>query len=146
MTGADVVTEARRWVGTPYRHQARLHAVGVDCGGLVVCVAQALGLPVRDHPPGYRRLPDGHTLRAHIEGQCRRLTQPEAGAVVLMRWVEHPQHVGLLAPGRVAAWGLIHATAEIGRVVEHDMTEDWEARVVTDERGPCLYRLPGVVA
>ena len=39
VTGQDVVAEARRWLGTPWRHQARLRGVGVDCGGLVVCVA-----------------------------------------------------------------------------------------------------------
>jgi len=30
-----VVTTARRWLGTPYRHQASLKGVGADCLGLV---------------------------------------------------------------------------------------------------------------
>lgn len=30
-----IVTEARAWVGTPYRHQASLKGVGCDCAGLV---------------------------------------------------------------------------------------------------------------
>ena len=30
-----VVKEARRWIGTPYAHQASLIHVGCDCLGLV---------------------------------------------------------------------------------------------------------------
>ena len=30
-----IVCEARRWIGTPYRHQASLKGVGCDCLGLV---------------------------------------------------------------------------------------------------------------
>ncbi len=35
MTGHEIVTEARSWIGTPYRHQASLKGVGCDCLGLV---------------------------------------------------------------------------------------------------------------
>jgi NlpC/P60 family putative phage cell wall peptidase len=35
MTRADIVKAARRWVGTPYVHQASLIHVGCDCLGLV---------------------------------------------------------------------------------------------------------------
>ena len=30
-----IVAETRRWIGTPYRHQASLEHVGADCLGLV---------------------------------------------------------------------------------------------------------------
>lgn len=32
---SDIVTEARSWIGTPYRHQASLKGVGCDCLGLI---------------------------------------------------------------------------------------------------------------
>lgn len=35
MTRADIVKAARRWVGTPYAHQASLIHIGCDCLGLV---------------------------------------------------------------------------------------------------------------
>ncbi|MFD0934795.1 peptidase P60, partial [Methylobacterium trifolii] len=35
LTGADVVAQARLWLGTPYRHQASLAGVGCDCLGLL---------------------------------------------------------------------------------------------------------------
>ncbi|WP_372623411.1 hypothetical protein [Falsiroseomonas sp.] len=144
VTGVDVVAEARRWLGTPWRHQARLRGVGVDCGGLVVCVAQALGLPVQDHPPGYARLPDGVSLRACVESQCSRLADLEPGAVLLMRWAAQPQHlaiVSILPEG----WGMIHAWAGIRRVVEHGLTPEWQERIVQDDAGSLIYRLPYVV-
>jgi cell wall-associated NlpC family hydrolase len=143
MTGAEVIAEARRWMGTPWHHQGRLHGVGVDCGGLIVCVAQALGLPVTDHPPGYAAMPDGVALQRHIESQCLRIVVPELGAVALMRWTRRPQHVGFIGAMH-GGWSLLHTWATVGQVVEHPLDAGWEARIVRDDLGPCLYRLPGV--
>jgi len=129
---------------TRFARAAVDHArVGVDCGGLVVCVAQALGLPVQDHTPGYARLPDGVSLRACVEGQCTRIPDLEPGAVLLMRWAAQPQHLAIVStlPEGV---GMIHAWAGIRRVVEHGLTAEWQERIVQDDAGPLLYRLPGV--
>ena len=38
----DIVAETRRWIGTPYRHQASLLGVGCDCLGLVRGVWRAI--------------------------------------------------------------------------------------------------------
>ncbi|MEO1100578.1 MAG: peptidase P60 [Pseudomonadota bacterium] len=35
MTRSDIVAAARRWIGTPYRHQASMRGVGADCLGLL---------------------------------------------------------------------------------------------------------------
>ncbi|MDB5651447.1 MAG: peptidase, partial [Hyphomicrobiales bacterium] len=35
LTRGTIVLSARRWIGTPYRHQASLLGVGCDCLGLV---------------------------------------------------------------------------------------------------------------
>jgi len=35
MSGAEILRAARRWIGTPYRHQASLRGAGCDCLGLV---------------------------------------------------------------------------------------------------------------
>jgi NlpC/P60 family putative phage cell wall peptidase len=143
MKGEDVVAEARRWIGTPWRHQARLRGVGVDCGGLVVGVAHALGLPVQDHPPGYARLPDGVSLRACVERQCARIDALEPAAVLLLRWAEAPQHVALVST-LPAGFGMIHAWAGVRRVVEHGLTPEWQERIVRDHGALLIYRLPGV--
>ena len=38
MNRNDIITEAQRWIGTPYRHQASLKGVGscVACGALLL--------------------------------------------------------------------------------------------------------------
>ncbi|RZJ01500.1 MAG: peptidase P60 [Brevundimonas sp.] len=52
MTGR-VVEEARRWLGTPYRHQASLLGVGADCLGLVRGVWRAVVGAEPEAPPPY---------------------------------------------------------------------------------------------
>jgi cell wall-associated NlpC family hydrolase len=60
-----IVTAARSWLGTPYRHQHRERGVGVDCAGLVIGVARQLGIVPADFDVnGYSRQPDG-SLLAH---------------------------------------------------------------------------------
>jgi NlpC/P60 family putative phage cell wall peptidase len=48
-----IVVEARRWIGTPYRHQASLIHVGCDCLGLVRGVWRALVGPEPEAAPPY---------------------------------------------------------------------------------------------
>lgn len=48
-----IVAEARRWIGTPYRHQASLIHVGADCLGLVRGVWRAVVGPEPEKPPPY---------------------------------------------------------------------------------------------
>ena len=42
MKRAEILSEARDWLGTPYRHQASLKGAGCDCLGLVRGVWRAL--------------------------------------------------------------------------------------------------------
>ncbi|MBL0320066.1 MAG: hypothetical protein IPP74_12385 [Alphaproteobacteria bacterium] len=39
-----IISQARTWLGTPFHHQARLKGKGCDCLGLIVGVADELGL------------------------------------------------------------------------------------------------------
>ena len=41
---ARVVAEARRWLGTPYHHHARIKGVGADCAQLPLAVYAAVGI------------------------------------------------------------------------------------------------------
>jgi cell wall-associated NlpC family hydrolase len=42
--GNDIVAVARNWCGVKYSHQGRTRQTGLDCGGLVLVVANSLGL------------------------------------------------------------------------------------------------------
>lgn len=87
-----IVAEARRWIGTPYRHQASLIGVGCDCLGLVRGVWRAVIGPEPETAPPYT--PDWAEAgagEALVEAARRWLVEIEPtaaapGDVVLFRW------------------------------------------------------------
>ena len=107
MTGeawrARIVSEARGYIGTPYRHQGALKGVGCDCLGLVRGVYGALyGAEPEDpgayqpgwaDPPGAERLRDAaRRYLVEIDPAAR-----AAGDVLLFRWRDHlpAKHLGI---------------------------------------------------
>ncbi|WP_133164205.1 C40 family peptidase [Solimonas fluminis] len=136
MNGADVVLAARRWVGTPYLHQARLQGVGVDCIGLVLGVGAEVGAwPASFNYTGYGRLPHNNNLLQ--EAQRHFLQIPiedvQPGCILMMRWFTEPRHVAVFA-GET----LIHAANNFRRVVEHRYDEKSRKRTLY------AFRFPGV--
>lgn len=141
--GVAITAEARTWMGTPFHHQAALKGVGCDCAGLIRGVGVACG--VLDLPPhrwrphaSYSRTPNPRRM----ERVLRMLLRPiaiedlQVGDVLWMGWRPRlPMHLGLLAE-RGGRYMLIHATADIGRVVEHGLTGDWRARIHSAWRYP----------
>ncbi len=131
---AQVLTEARRWIGVPYLHQGR-NEHGLDCVGLLLVVAWALGLSEYD-VRGYGRTPHAGFLQAECDRLMHRirLDQVAAGDVYLMRFTRDPQHLGFATER-----GLLHAWAGgVRRVTETAMPASWRARIVA------AYALPGV--
>lgn len=127
MTADDIVAVARACLGTPFRHQGRRAGQGLDCAGLAIHVARTLGYPVCD-VSGYGRDPAPGQLQAALQAQPALVEIPRgqeaAGDLVLMRWADHPQHVGICA-GQT----LIHAHQPSGRVVEQRL-EPWARLIV----------------
>lgn len=123
------IAEARKWIGVPYLHQGR-NRHGVDCIGLLLVTAWALGLTEYD-VRGYGRVPDAGFLQA----ECDRLMvrTDDAPHVYLMRFTREPQHLGI-ATDR----GILHAWGGAGRVTETSMPLSWRSRIVQS------YRVPGV--
>ncbi len=136
----DVVAEARRWVGTPYHHQAQLRGVGVDCVGLIVGVGKALGVMGEDFDArfklfdGYSRLPNPRKMLRGMELFLERAPAPTSSApgVGLIGWFEWreelPMHLAIIGSfeGRAT---MIHAYKPVGRCVEHTLDELWSARI-----------------
>lgn len=144
ITRAEVVSEARSWLGTPYQHQARVKGIGVDCAGLLIGVARALGLvaPAFD-VNGYARLPDGWSLIENCERHMQR-TAPDAmrdGDAVVVRFDSEPQHFGLLAPYSHGGLSIIHAASKHKRVIETRLLFGSGPRSM---KFVGAYRLPGV--
>jgi cell wall-associated NlpC family hydrolase len=144
-TRAQVVAEARRWLGTRWRHQGR-GAEGIDCAGLLLAVVRALDLlpaeqiaAVETQTAGYGRYPRGDALKRALDERLGRTAVPQPGDVLLMRFEAEPQHVALLASRPDGTPSLIHAYAPAPhRVIETIYDARWQQRTC------CSYALPGV--
>lgn len=152
---ADLVAQARQWVGTPYRHQGMVLGQMVDCVGLIIAAGVGAGvLEMSDEAwepfKGYGRTPNPHkmdqAMRAflvplELEPQPEEL--PADGAVMWMGWRQHlPMHLGILATADdgTGRRTMIHAYEHVGRCVEHGFAAEWPGRVIS------WWAYPGLVA
>lgn len=121
---------ARQYIGTRWQHQGRIKGVGIDCIGLIICVAHDLRLSDFDSS-NYSRQPVGSRLRNTMAEEMDVVQRADMapGDVVLMRFNGEPQHVGIVSDigGRL---GLIHAFAQRRMVVEHGLDDLWASRIV----------------
>lgn len=119
-----IVETARSYLGVPFVHQGRSRR-GVDCVGLLVCVAQDLSIPVSDDL-AYGLNPDPVHLRAKISENLAPIAMADAqpGDVYLMRFDQAATHVAILTDR-----GIIHALSTARGVVEHRMDSTWRTRI-----------------
>lgn len=113
---------ARSYLGTPYHHQARVRGVGIDCVGLLICVARELGtVPADFDITGYGRVPDGVSLLRYMSDGLQRVEQSDIqpGDCVCVSFAKHPQHVGIVGDYTHGGLSMIHATNKYGKVLEH---------------------------
>jgi NlpC/P60 family putative phage cell wall peptidase len=130
------VSEARSWIGTPYRHQAAAKGAGADCLGLVRGVWRSLygAEPevVPPYTPDWAEPPREELLwRAaarHLVPRGGRL--PEPGDVILFRMRDGAvaKHLGIAA-GSGAVASFVHAYTGHG-VVESPLSVPWARRIV----------------
>lgn len=142
MTAQEIVRLAREIIGTPYRHQARVGAVAVDCAGVPAYVGTKLGVDFRDFTQ-YGRQPVPSEMKAALDGALVRvpsLAQMQIGDVVWIRFQKEPQHLGILGDHPDGGFSLIHSFngAGFNKVIEHRLDATWRARI----HG--AWRYPGV--
>ena len=131
MLRQQIIEEARSWVVSRFHHQGRCkktntHKGGVDCIGLIVGVAQALGFEVQDEID-YSRQPQGSRLSdaIHLYLHSIALSEVRAGDVLLFTFEKNPQHIGIVSELSGGELGLIHAYREARGVVEHRLDDHW---------------------
>lgn len=137
-TRDQIVEQARRYLGTRWRHMGRSE-IGLDCVGLAVRVANDLGLET-PREVSYARHPDGTLLprfREHLEEI--QLAEAQDGDLVVFSQVSHPCHCGLLST-RHGARHVIHAHAGRRKVLEEPLDQ---ARSIVGIPTHA-FRLPGV--
>lgn len=148
-SGADlalrraVVTEARRWIGTPYCHQASLRGAGADCLGLLRGVWRAVIGHEPEVPPAYsadwsEASGDERLLEAamrHLVPVARE--SAGAGDVLLfrMRAAAPAKHVGLLVSDCLTGGRIVHAYSGHG-VCETHLTDSWRRKLAA------VFRIP----
>ena len=131
-----VVAEARRWIGTPYVHQASVCQVGTDCLGLIRGIWRCLHGDEPETPPAYSAdwsdLNKVDPLRAamarHLEPVDDRCLR--SGDVLLFRMGggAAAKHLGVCGEADTDPT-FIHAYARHG-VVESPLAAPWVRRIV----------------
>ena len=119
VTAAEVIEQARSWVGVPFRHQGRDRS-GIDCVGLPIVIGQALGL-VSDQfdVANYGRLPSGELVE-RLQNECAPLPKALPGSLIVIAWSSIAAHVAICT-GET----MIHSYERIGKVVEHGYRGRW---------------------
>ena len=130
---AAFIAEARSYVSPPvrFRHQGRTRN-GVDCAGLLLLSMAAIGRPIQDLS-AYGREPLGNGLRAMLVanlGEPVPKADMRPGDVVLMRFRGEPTHVGLVADYIYGGLSLVHTFAQVKKVVEHRIDDEWMGHIV----------------
>ncbi|MCD7059500.1 NlpC/P60 family protein [Pelagibacterium xiamenense] len=127
---AQVVAEAQRWLGTPYRHQASALGAGCDCLGLVRGVWRALygsdPAPLPPYAADWRRNDVRDALEMAAQRYFAPARGPKVGQLVLFRLVRKfpARHCAIM----VADDRFIHAQEQIG-VAEGYLSEAWARRM-----------------
>lgn len=135
-----IVAEARRWIGTPYCHQASVIGQGCDCLGLIRGVWRSLIGTEPENLPPYS--PDWGEVsgKENVLETSGRYLEPvgldeaAGGDVIVFRWRPGmiAKHMGILTgPAR-----FIHAWQRAG-VAEVALVPSWRSRMVA------AYRFPG---
>lgn len=141
MTPDSIVAAARAALDTPFKHEGRQAGIGLDCAGLLVHVARAVGIEPLDRS-GYARMPVNgqieEALQAHVDAGIlvrASITDMRPGDLFLMRFAgeKASRHLGICTGDT-----MIHAWAIVRKVCEHRIDETWRRSIVR------VYRFSGV--
>lgn len=129
---AEIIEEARKWKGTPHRHQGRLKGLGCDCVGIVIGVGCILLHKEDIFPKTYGRNAEKYTIKEHFDKYLipKRKEDIKPGDVILMKMLYNPQHAGIVSTYSDKSMGLIHCYDGVKKVVEHRLDSKWKSRII----------------
>jgi len=132
----DVVAVARRWIGTPYQHQASCENAGADCLGLVrgiwreLCGAEPAVVPA--YTPDWSEAARDERLLLAMEAYFQPVRgEAQIGDVLVFRLRTVAKHLAVVS----ARGEIIHAYSGRG-VVETPLSPAWERRIAGVFRFP----------
>lgn len=137
-----ILDEAKRWLGTPYRHQGSSRGIGCDCLGLIRGVWRAVyGCEPEAPEPYALDWAESSRIERLLEAAERHcgvgfdLDEARPGDLIVLRWKpdQPAKHLGILSgPDH-----FIHAY-EQASVVQSALVPSWRRRVAA------AYRFPGI--
>ena len=141
VTRAQIVAAARRWIGTPYLHQASLVHVGCDCLGLVRGVwRETIGEEPETAPPYTPDWAEALGAETLLDAAFRHF-EPVIGAhrpgdVLVFRFRDHlpAKHIGIATSATHVAHA--HAGACVSEV---PIGAHWRKRIAG------AFAFPGVI-
>lgn len=124
---AAVVAEAKTWLGTPFMHMGRVKGRrgGVDCGQIIACSYENVGLTTKIDPGPYQFQHHMHSSSedyvTQLLGYTKEITaeQAKAADIVLYKCGRTFSHGGILTedwPGLI-----IHSRNGVGVEYAHGM-------------------------
>lgn len=133
MKRADIVAEARTWIGTPFQHAQSCKGHGTDCVGLCIGVYKALGgIPKDWYPAPYSQQWHVHKneellVQTVAQFGFREIPVAECrpGDLLFFKFGRVCSHVGLY----VGNDQMIHAFFSLQRAVQQPLTGDLGARL-----------------
>jgi cell wall-associated NlpC family hydrolase len=128
-----VVTEALKWVNTPYHQQADILGAGIDCSMLLVRAWVDAGVfkpfDPRPYPPNWHLHHSEERYLHWMEALAVEVETPRAGDIALFQFGRCFSHGGIMiTPTQVVNASVLHGTTCIS-----DMHEPW--LVYFDKRG-----------
>lgn len=150
ITRDQIVSSARAWIGTPYKHQFSVNQCGCDCLGLIRGVYRDnIGEEPEKAPPyspswgevGIRELMLEVAERHLVKALDQTTLLP--GQILFFRMqkgvmAKHCGIVGKAYKDKDSPGTMIHAYNTVGGVVEHGLIPYWTRKVVA------VYDYPGV--
>lgn len=123
-----LLTEARSWLGTPWKHNHCVKGEGVDCVNFIAACGQSLGLFL-ELPKCYERSPSYDVLGQQLSKHMRKLNNidlPIIGTIVAFQYRGIVHHVAIATSETT----IIHACYLSKKVVEQQLTKHQKARIV----------------
>jgi cell wall-associated NlpC family hydrolase len=120
ITREQIVEAARSYIGVPYVAGGQSRETGLNCAGLIVCVAHDLGLTDVEFPGKSnftKEDPLDELFGAHLD-KLDDWKEAQAGDVLSVAYESDPHHCGFVSKVNQFGVYFIHATRNHG-IIEH---------------------------
>ena len=134
MTRAELIAQARTYLGVRYRHQGRTRD-GADCVGLLVAIAEDFGYTI-PYSTNYDFRPDMNVFTHGVLSYCDEVTVGDQlpGDIGLFRLTRGRWHTGIFTERDI----MLHSSMKDRKVVEHRLDASWLRILIR------VYRFKGV--